>query len=111
MLKEKGKRESECEFISLAVCAIGLSEGNANGSCVSAWRPHFLFHVVLCFVLGPESTLPLSGLGWCREKNSCLGERINQSSLLVLLLAKREIVQSWVGPESSHFENPRTIAI
>lgn len=81
MCREKRERESKCKFISLGVCTISLSEGNANGSYVPASRLHFLSHIVLCFMLGPEAQLPTQWAGVEQQKEQLLGREDELSSL------------------------------
>lgn len=100
---EKREKENwECEFVSLGVCTISLSKGNANGTYVPAWRLHFLT-VVLCFVLGPKAQPPTQWAWMEKQKEQLLG-REESIFTPALPLAKRNIVPSWVGSECSCFE-------
>lgn len=73
MHRKKVERDLGWEFISLGVCAISLSKGNANESCVPALQLRFLSQrcciMFLCWVWVQKRSLPLSGgVEQCKEQ-------------------------------------------
>lgn len=94
MHREKVERELECEFLSLGVCAITLSKGNANGSYVAALRLHFPSHVVvLCFCAGAgsRSAASRSVAGVEQRKEQLPGKEEGSMLTPALPLAKRNM--------------------
>lgn len=77
MHRKKVERELGCEFISLGVCAISLSKGNANESCVPALRLDRVSCLTLLYYgfvlgLGPEAEPPTWWRGGAVQRTAAL---------------------------------------